>query len=82
MNILGTTIWQQAAGGDTDRDYVDLCLKWDLILNGPGGYGFWPECVGSLREAGESERKITDLSRFCEQMKDGDIAVLRLGTSL
>ena len=81
MDILGKTIWQQAAG-DTERNFVDLCLKWDVILNGPGGYGPWPECEDDLRKAGESERKITDLRRFCEQMNDGDIVVLRLGTSL
>ena len=79
MDIRGKTIWQQAAG-DTDRDYVDLCLKWDVILNGPGGCGPWPECKASLREAGEQERKITDLRRFCDQVNEGDLVVLRLGT--
>ena len=33
MNIAGRNIWQQAAG-DTNRDYVALCLKWGVILNG------------------------------------------------
>ena len=80
MDIREKTIWQQAAG-DTYCNLVDLCLKWDVILNGPGSYGSWPECEGSLREGEESERKITDLRRFCEQMNDGDIVVLRLGTS-
>ena len=79
MDIRGKTIWQQAAG-DTDRDYVDLCLKWDVILNGGGDYGRWPGCQKSLREDRWSEKKITDLRRFCEQMKDGDLVVLRRGT--
>ena len=81
MDIRGKTIWQQAAG-NTDRDYVDLCLKWDVILNGPGDYGPWPTCQKDIREDGYSERKITDLWRFCEQMKDGDLVILRRGTSV
>ena len=81
MNIEGRDIWQQAAG-DTDRDYAELCLKWDVILNGPASYGRWPECQKDLREDGWAERKITDLRRFCEQMKDGDLVILRRGTSI
>ena len=80
MDILGKTIWQQAAG-DTNHDYVDLCLEWGVILNGPGVYGSWPDCEDRIREAGRTERKITDLRRFCEEMQDGDLVVLRLGTS-
>ena len=80
MNISGKTLWQQASG-DTDRNYSDLCLRWDVILNGPGHDGPWPECIESLREIGTSERKIADLKRFCEEIKDEDIVVLRLGTS-
>ena len=80
MDIQGKTIWQQAAG-DTNRDYVDLCLKWSIILNGPGDYGPWPNCEEPLRKDGCSERKITDLRRFCQDMNDGDFVVLRLGTS-
>ena len=79
MDIEGRRIWQQAAG-DTDRDYADLCLKWDVILNGPASYGRWPECQKGLRDDGWSERKITDLRRFCEQMQGGDLVVLRRGT--
>lgn len=79
MDIRGKTIWQQAAG-DKNRNFVDLCLKWDVILNGPGSYGTWPECENSLREAEKLTRKVTDLRRFCEQIKDGDFVVLRLGT--
>ena len=81
MDIEGRRIWQQAAG-DTDRDYANLCLKWDVILNGPASYGRWPECQQGLREDGSSEKKITDLKRFCEQMKHGDLVVLRSGTSV
>lgn len=81
MNIEHRSIWQQAAG-DTNRNYVDVCLKWDVILNGPAGrYGAWrPEFEESMRDDEWSEKKITDLRRFCEEIKEGDIVVLRLGT--
>ncbi len=72
--------WQQAAG-DNDRNYVSLCLKWGVILNGPGYAGPWPECISTLEEHGWSSKKVTDLKRFCEDIKDGDIVVLRIGTS-
>lgn len=75
MDISGKTIWQQAAG-DTDRNYSDLCLKWDVILNGPGHVGPWPAVDPKC-----SARKVTDLKRFAEEMKDGDLVVLRIGTS-
>jgi hypothetical protein len=80
MNLGNRIIWQQAAG-DTDRNFAQLCLKWDVILNGPGYAGPWPECREKLRSDKLAPRKCTDLSRFCEEMKDGDLVVLRLGTS-
>ena len=80
MDVLGKTIWQQASG-DTDRDYADLCLQWDVILNGPGYAGGWPECEKILLEDGRSARKMTDLRRFCVEMKDGNLVVLRRGTN-
>lgn len=80
MDIAGKTIWQQAAG-DTDRNYSDLCLRWDVILNGPGYAGPWPDCGKLLRSDEWSARKVTDLRRFAEEMKDGDLVVLRIGTA-
>lgn len=80
MDIAGKTLWQQAAG-DTDRDYSELCLRWDVILNGPGDPGPWPECAKRLLADGRSSRKVTDLKRFAEDMKEGDLVVLRIGTS-
>ncbi|MCF8011586.1 MAG: hypothetical protein K9L17_08940 [Clostridiales bacterium] len=81
MDITGKTIWQVAAG-DADRNHADLCLYWNVILNGPGADGPWPDCVETLRSHwGLSTRKITDLKRFCEEIKDGDLVVLRLGTT-
>ena len=80
MNIQGTSIWQVAAG-DTKRDYVDLCLVRDVILNGPGEYGPWPICEEMIRSDGYTAWKIADLRRFCEKIQDGDFVVLRLGLS-
>lgn len=80
MDIHSKQIWQQASG-NTNRDYSELCLKWGVILNGPGYAGKWPECQKLLQEDEWSARKITDLRRFCEGMQPGDLVVLRLGTS-
>lgn len=80
MDIEGKTIWQQAAG-DNDRNYADICLRWDVILNGPGYAGAWPDCRAALQADEWSARKLTDLWRFGEEMRDGDIVVLRIGTA-
>ena len=81
MDITGKRIWQVAAG-DTNRNYANLCLKWDVILNGPGSESAWPECEQSLRNEWElSSRKITDIRRFAEEITDGDYVVLRIGTT-
>jgi len=73
-------VWQQAAG-DTNRDYSELCLKCGVILNGPGGSGPWPSCQDALLSQGRSKRKMADLRRFCAEMKEGDIVLLRMGTT-
>jgi hypothetical protein len=80
MEIGNRVVWQQAAG-DTDRDYSQYCVRWGVILNGPGEEGPWPACEKPLREKNWSAKKITDLKRFAEEMKNGDIVVLRLGTA-
>ena len=64
----------------TRIDYSDLCLKWDVILNGPAYCGPWPDCESRLRKDGVSGQKIADLRRFCDQLLDGDLVVLRQGT--
>ena len=76
MDIEGKTIWQVAAG-DTDRDYVGLCLDWDLVLNGPGDFGVWD---ASKYAAAIGKRQFSIMRRFCEQMKEGDLVILRFGT--
>jgi hypothetical protein len=80
MDISNKAIWQQAAG-DTDRDYSEICLKWGVILNGPGYAGPWPECKLNLQNDGWSAKKVFDLRRFAEDMADGDLLVLRIGTA-
>ncbi|MDB3936207.1 hypothetical protein N9383_05760 [Granulosicoccus sp.] len=73
-------LWQQAAG-DTSRNYAKICLDWNVILNGPGYTGHWSTGEKILKEEGWTSRKLTDLRRFAEEMKSGDLVVLRLGTS-
>jgi hypothetical protein len=80
MNLEGRTIWQHAAG-DTNRNYVSICLEWGVILNGPGREGAMPEAEGRLKAEGWTSRKTTDLKRFSNHMAPGDIVVLRLGTN-
>jgi len=75
---MPATIWQQASG-DTDRDYSDLCVRWSVILNGPGRFGAWPDCKQAVIDSGKT-RKPSDLQRFAEAMSDGDEVVLRRGT--
>ena len=79
-------IWQESAGNN-ERIYVDVCLRFSVILNGPGGFGSWPDCKDALIEYGErikisKEKKTQDLRRFAEDMKEGDIVILRTGTNL
>lgn len=81
MDIEEKKIWQVAAG-ETNRNYADLCLKWDVILNGPGIEGPWPECQMALKNKWElSPKKIRDLQRFAEEIADGDYIVLRIGST-
>jgi hypothetical protein len=79
MEIGNHKIWQVAAG-DTNRNYADVCLEWDVILNGPGSKEKWPECRDAVAKYC-SPRKLTDIKRFAEDIIDGDIIVLRLGTT-
>lgn len=81
MNLNGRTVWQHAAG-DTDRDYVDVCIQNGVILNGPGRAGPWPAQMDEVVGKNRRPKKLSDLRRFCEDMRDGDVVVLRLGTKL
>ena len=81
MDISNKNIWQHACG-DTDRDYSQVCLDWDVIVNGPGHAGQYPECIGILQKEGWTPKKLTDIKRFAQYMKDGDLVLLRLGTNV
>ena len=81
---LERKIWQESAG-DGERIYVDVCLNFDVILNGPGRFGSWPDCKEAIINFGveietDKRRKVEDLRRFAEEMKEGDIVVLKTGT--
>lgn len=80
INVSNKIYWQHAAG-DKDRNYADVCLKWDVILNGPGYAGPLPTCNEQLQKDGWTNKKITGLLRFSHDMKDGDFVALRLGTT-
>ncbi|MGH7493128.1 MAG: hypothetical protein ACREOO_12115 [bacterium] len=80
MNVGSREVWQVAAG-DTDRNYVDLLLEWDVIAMGPGWRGPWPDCKTALSNDGWSEKKLADLKRFCEDLAEGDLIVLPLRTT-
>ena len=80
MNIGDEEVWQIAAG-DTNRSYPDLCLRWGIVLFGPGERGRWPDCEVLLRNDGWTPRKIGMIRKYHEDINCGDIVVLRLGTS-
>ena len=80
MDTNGKNIWQQAAG-DTDRNYAVRCLRWDVILNGPGNTGPWHTNKAKYRAGGMSAKKMTDIGRFADEMQDGDFVILRIGTT-
>jgi len=80
MDLKGKTIWQIAAG-DGDLNYTDFLLLWDVIVVGPGRQGSWPDCEPQLVKEKWTSKKISDLRRFCTEIKPDDIIILRLGTS-
>jgi len=83
MNLENRQIWQIAAG-DTDRHYADMCLRFGIVVIGPGRYGHMTgtvNAVAEMRKEGISSRQITMLQQFAAEIKEGDIAVLRIGRS-
>lgn len=75
MNIDKKIIWHYASGG-ADRDYGNICLKWDVILKGPGAVGKWLDCAENLNRPSQ---ELYDLESFCEKIKPGDLLILRIG---
>lgn len=76
MNLEGHRVWQVAAG-NTDREYADLFLKWDVVAMGLGNFGEWPACRPKIG----GTRMPTVLRYFCEDLAEGDLVVLRIGTA-
>lgn len=80
MNIVGKTIWQIAAGNGNTTHYAKLCLQNDVVVFGPGRYGAWPDCELPMRAAGWTATKAGIIRRFAEDVRSGDLVVLRVGT--
>ncbi len=83
MNLAERQIWQIAAG-DSDRNYSDLCLRLGIVMMGPGRQGHFLETAeinARLKRDGISPRMTSMLRRFATEVRQGDIVVLRLGTS-
>ena len=82
INTKGKNIWQIAAGNGKDKNYAKLCLQQDVVLFGPGRYGAWPDCEKPMLEDQLDRwtvRKARAIGRFAEEIKPGDIVVLRVG---
>ena len=73
MDTEGKIVWQVGAG-DTDRNYGDVCLKYDVMIVGPGRPGPYTEEL--YADAGDIKNSIR---RFYEAAK-GDLVLLRIGT--
>ena len=80
MEIEGHSVWQVACG-DTNRDFHDVFLRWDVILVGPGNFGDFAKHKEDYKKNNVSNSKINDLIRFT-QIKEDDWIVLRLGTKI
>lgn len=74
MEITGKTLWQVGAG-DTERSYGDICIKYDVMIVGPGSPGEYSESkyahLGDIRNS---------IRRFYKEAHKGDVVLLRLGT--
>jgi len=82
MEFQKDRVFWQHSGGDGDRIYCDICFNYEVILNGPGNAGKLNDTTKKkMLDDGIKQRKITDLLRFCFEMKDGDIVILRIGTT-
>jgi len=64
--------WQVAAG-DSRRDYSDVFLKYGVMLIGPGDPGEYFQNEQYYKNI----YKPNDITVFAEQVKDGDVVVLK-----
>ncbi len=79
MEISDATVWQVAAG-DRKRSYQDVFLDWDVVCIGPGARGEWPKCKEQLIKDGFSLKGLNKIERLHNEMKEGDVVVLRIDT--
>ncbi len=74
MDLSERPLWQIGAG-DSDRSYGNICIKYDVMVAGPGDPGPYEESLyanfGDIRNS---------LRRFCKEARCGDIVLLRRGT--
>lgn len=79
MTFGNRTVWQQG-GGDGERNYIDICLQLEVILNGPGYAGpLNNNSIAVMEKDGISMQAIADINRFASKMKSGDIVALKIG---
>lgn len=75
-----TQVWQIAAG-TSERNYTDLFLKYDIMFMGPGRYGDYNKKESDYKQAVEREQetsnKIHQIRSFVQDVKNGDIVLLR-----
>lgn len=74
MDLNGKRLWQVGAG-DTERSYGDTCIRFDVMIVGPGNPG--PYDVSRYAHLGDIRNS---LRRFCVEARRGDVILLRLGT--
>ena len=80
MNSMNKRHYWQQGGGDGDRNYIDVCINFEVILNGPGYAGpLNDDSINTMLEDGISKMSIADRRRFAFDMQDGDIVALKLG---
>lgn len=77
--MCNLSYWQQG-GGNGNRNYIKVCIDFEVILNGPGYAGpFNEETIKILLSNGSSKQCIADRKRFCYKMKPGDVVALKIG---
>ena len=73
MDTKNRRVWQVGAG-DTDRNYGEICRKYDVMIVGPGTLG--PYSEEAYADYGDIKYSIR---RFYEAAR-GDVVLLRIGT--
>lgn len=74
MDIRNHNLWQVGAG-DTERSYGGICVKYDVMVVGPGDPGPFDE-----KEYENQGNIKNSIRRFYREARRGDVVILRLGT--